>query len=300
MAQALLAAPPSDRERVERTVALIARRGYAVPAARLGRLCWGGPLTEGRVLAVAQASPNLSLECGLVVARDLRPGAGAIAARASQHERSAPAYLEMARRFVRRLVSLCPSVLAVSVAGSLASGGFRPSDDVDLNLVVEDGHRHIAYVMLNFLGVLHAMPRRSKPVDAHTRRPIAPRLMTANLILERSQCFPLARQDEDMAYELLAAEPMFGLGMWRAVVAGNPGLVECFPQLGEIQGSAVITPTPRLPAALQPSWLDPAARSLGGWGWRYMQWSRRHSPEALARVEYVRRTMRPYALFDSE
>jgi hypothetical protein len=30
-----------------------------------------------------------------------------------------------------------------------------------------------------------------------------------------------------------------------------------------------------------------------------MQWTRRDHPGALARVAYVRATMRPYALFDS-
>jgi hypothetical protein len=29
-----------------------------------------------------------------------------------------------------------------------------------------------------------------------------------------------------------------------------------------------------------------------------MQWTRRRHPGALARVEYVRSTMRPYTLFD--
>jgi hypothetical protein len=37
---------------------------------------------------------------------------------------------------------------------------------------------------------------------------------------------------------------------------------------------------------------------LGEGAWRYMQWTRRHHPEALARVAYVRSTMRPYTLFD--
>ena len=35
--------------------------------------------------------------------------------------------------------------------------------------------------------------------------------MTANLILERSQCHPLQRQDEDMAFEFLIGQPVFGL-----------------------------------------------------------------------------------------
>jgi len=46
--------------------------------------------------------------------------------------------------------------------------------------------------------------------------------------------------------------------------------------------------------------LDGAAQAVGGAAWRYMQWTRRHRPEALARVAFVRRTMRPYTLFDSQ
>ena len=40
------------------------------------------------------------------------------------------------------------------------------------------------------------------------------------------------------------------------------------------------------------------ARALGESAWRYMQWTRRHHPDALERVRYVRSTMHPYALFD--
>src|SRR5207244_6477501 len=120
------------------------------------------------------------------------------------------AYLDLTLAFVRKLIAVAPFIRAVSIAGSLASGGFRASDDVDLNLVVDDGHRHLAYVVVNVLGLLHAMGHRGKPVDDLTRRPIAPRLMTANLILERSQCHPLVRQDEDMAFELLMSETVFG------------------------------------------------------------------------------------------
>jgi hypothetical protein len=187
----------------------------------------------------------------------------------------------------------------VSIAGSLASGGFRASDDVDLNLVVDDGHRHLAYVAVNLLGLAHALAHRAKPVDDLTRRPVAPRLMTANLILERSQCLPLQRHDEDMAFELLMAEPVFGARVIDEIVAANPALLEHFPQLANKPAPLLIEPPRnRLPAALFPGFLDGAARVLGESAWRYMQWTRRNHPDALARVRYVRSTMRPYTLFD--
>jgi hypothetical protein len=246
------------------------------------------------------ASSDLTLEHGLVLTRSDSGRAGEIAARAAAHDADAPHYLAMTVRFVHTLVSFAPFIRSVSIAGSLASGGFRASDDVDLNLIVDDGRRHLAYVAVNTLGLLHALRHRSKPVDDLTRRPFAPRLMTANLILERSQCHPLLRQDEDMAFEVAMSRPVFGLDVFDDVVQANPALLDHFPQLRYRSPALVIDPTSRarLPAWLFPSFLDGVARRVGAAAWHYMQWTRRGRPEALARVAYVRATMRPYSLFD--
>jgi hypothetical protein len=281
-----------------RTVALLERRGYAVTPDRLGEICLGGSVSQAEVEGVASTNPNLSLGNGLVVSPSLAPAVSRITRRAASHHDNASRYLEITLGFVRTLVRLCPFVLSVSVAGSLASGGFLVSDDVDLNLIVADGHRHLAYVALNVLGVAHALRFRHKPVDAHSQRPLASRFMTANLILERSDCFPLARQDEDMAYELLASEPVYGIALWRQVVATNPGLLEHFPQLDGRRCPAAMRIRPILPGWLFPAGLERPARALGQLSWRFMQWTRRRRPEALARVAYVRQTMQPYTLFE--
>jgi hypothetical protein len=289
----------SVSDRVWQTVRLLQRRGYALTPARLGSMCLGGPLPEGTVRWAVAASPELTIAEGLVVERAAVARAGAISARATAHESDSAAYVPMTRRFVSALVAVAPFIRSVSVAGSLASGGFRDSDDVDLNLIVEDGHRHLAYVAVNVLGLLHALAHRAKPVDDLTRRPIAPRLMTANLILEVSQCHPLARQDVDMAYELLIAEPVFGPEVLDDLLDSNPALLDHFPQLAEKRAPLRIDgPSARLPKSLFPAVLDGAARRVGVAAWRYMQWTRRRHPEALARVAFVRSTMRPYTLFD--
>jgi hypothetical protein len=287
-------------ERVRRTIALLRRRGYALPASRLAEMCLGGPVSEADVRWTVAAHPELAIAEELVVESDARGRADAIRSRSLAHGRESGAYIDLTVAFVRKLVAAAPFIRSVSIAGSLASGGFRASDDVDLNLIVDDGHRHMAYVVVNFLGILHAMGHRAKPVDDLTRRPIAPRLMTANLILERAQCLPLERQDEDMAFELLVAEPVFGLEAVHEVLNANRGLLEHFPQLVQRPAPLLIkTPSRRLPKALYPSMLDVPARYLGESAWRYMQWTRRNRPDALARVAYVRATMRPYTLFDA-
>lgn len=289
----------SVSDRVRQTVRLLQRRGYAVTPLRLGGLCLGGPLPEDEVRWAVAASPELTIAEGLVIERAVMARARDISARAIAHESDSVAYLPMTSRFVRALVAVAPFIRSVSVAGSLASGGFRASDDVDLNLIVDDGHRHLAYVAVNVLGLLHALAHRAKPVDDLTRRPIAPRLMTANLILEVSQCHPLERQDVDMAYELLVAEPVFGAESIDDVLDSNPALLDHYPQLADKRRPLCIDPPSwRLPKSVFPAFLDGAARRVGVAAWRYMQWTRRRHPEALARVAFVRSTMRPYTLFD--
>ena len=296
----LRAPATSISDRVRRTVALLGRRGYAVTPARLAELCLGGCVSEDDVRWAIAAHRDLNIAADLVVDHDAVDRAGEIRERSLAHGAESAAYIKMAIDFVRTLVVVAPFIRSVSIAGSLASGGFRASDDVDLNLIVDDGHRHLAYVAINLLGLLHALLHRTKPVDDLTRRPIAPRLMTANLILERSQCRPLLRQDEDMAFELLVSEPVFGLGELSKVVDENPRLLEHFPQLARRTAPLMIDAAKRrLPRALFPRLLDAPARLLGQSAWRYMQWTRRHHPVALARVAYVRATMRPYTLFDS-
>jgi hypothetical protein len=289
----------STPDRVRQTVGLLQRRGYAQSPARLGGLCLGGALSEEEVRWAVAATPALTMAGGLVVERAAVARVSEIRSRAMAHESEAAPYLPMTARFVRALVQAAPFIRSVSVAGSLASGGFRASDDVDLNLIVDDGHRHLAYVAVNVLGLLHALAHRAKPVDDLTRRPLAPRLMTANLILERSQCHPLERQDEDMAYELLVSEPVFGIETFNEVLGSNPALVDHFPQLAcKPPPRQVDPPAWSLPDQLFPTGLDGVAHWIGQGAWRYMQWTRRHHPDALARVAYVRATMRPYTLFD--
>ena len=287
-------------DRVGRTVALLRRRGYAVTVSRLAELCLGGSVSDDDIRWAVAATPHLAIAQDLVIDRAALDGAVQIRGRSLAHEMEAGGYVQLTLAFVRNLVAIAPFIRSVSIAGSLASGGFRATDDVDLNLIVDDGHRHIAYVAVNLLGLAHALRHRSKPVDDLTRRPIAPRLMTANLILESSQCRPLRRQDEDMAFEVLVAEPVFGMEAIRDMVDANPRLLEHFPQLAGRPAPLLMDgPKRRLPGALYPALLDAPARYLGESAWRYMQWTRRHSPDALERVAYVRSTMRPYPLFDS-
>src|SRR3982751_480640 len=117
-------------DRVRRTVPLLRRRGYALDPSRLGEVCLGGHVSELEVRWAAAAAPDLAIAEDLVVERDVVASAGAIRARAASHRMESLPYPASPRRFVRKLVAVAPFVRSVSIAGSLASGGFRASDDV--------------------------------------------------------------------------------------------------------------------------------------------------------------------------
>ncbi len=298
MISAAVEAHAGTRERIRRTVALLERRGYAYPPERLAEILIGGPVPAPVVLAAAVSDPALEVAGRLVIRRSTALRLDAVQERRRGHGRDAAAYLPVALGFIAALIACAPFIRSVAIAGSLASGGFRAADDVDLNLIVEDGHRYQAYVVLNVLGALHALRHRGKPVDAHTRRPLAPRLMTANLVIEESQCFPLQRQDEDMAYEMLACQPVHGAAFFGHVVDSNPGLAEHFPQLAARTAPLAAELSSPVPGWVYPRLLEGPARAVGRAAWRYMQWTRRRDPAALARVAFVRSTMHPYALFE--
>jgi hypothetical protein len=266
---------------------------------RLAQVCLGGPCTPADVLAAVSGDPLLTLAEGLVVLRADASRAPFIRARAEGHALCAPRFLHEARGFARAVSRALPFIDGVAVAGSLASGGFRLTDDVDLNLLVSAGRRHLAYVAVNALGVLHAVRHRGKPVDALSRRPLSPRVMTVNLVLDEEQCHPLARQDEGMAFEILMSLPVQGHSAWRALIAGNPHLARHFPQLLAYAPDAEEPLAPRLPRWCFPRALDTPARGMGHAAWRALMWTRRGDREALQRVEHVRATMRPYTLFDA-
>lgn len=293
-----LGSEPDLAGRLSATASLLEQRGYAVAPARLAGLCLGGEVSERSAQAAIAASPDLEVRGGLVLDRRRGLDPVAVGARAKAHAGASAAYLPATLAFVRALVRTAPFVISVAIAGSLASGGFAPADDVDLNLVVEDGHRHLAYVLLNALGIAHALRYRGKPVDDLSRRPLAPRVMTANLILERSDWLPLRRTDPQMALELLVQEPVFGADFLDVGIARNPALLAHFPQLTGRTPRWAVKAGRRAPGWLFPAALDGAAREVGSAAWRYMMWTRRRRPDALRRVELVRSTMRPYALFD--
>src|SRR5258708_20028870 len=142
---AVVAPAPSASDRVWQTVALLRRRGCAVPAAGAAELCAGGSLRESEGRWAVPASPDLSIAEDLVVDHRSLGRVKEIHRRALTHLTDSQVYIEMTLRYVRRLLQVAPFVRSVSIAGSLPSAGFRASDDAHLHLILHARYLHTPY-----------------------------------------------------------------------------------------------------------------------------------------------------------
>ena len=223
---------PNDLEaRILETAQLMDRRGYGVTLEHFARLLYGGSETPADVRASLGTIHHLSMEDGLVIRNDRRGEADGMRSRQATHLKHAAEAEVLAHDFAGRLVSSCPLVKSVSLTGSMASGGFDPGDDVDLNIVAANGAKYTVYFWALLLSTVTSLRNRSKPTDEMSPLPFLPKIICVNVVWEDRQVRPLVRQDKWIAYELLMHRPIVGAAHWRGVLADNLWLEGHFPQV---------------------------------------------------------------------
>ncbi len=289
--------------RVEATVRLVQRRGYAIPLKTLSEWLMGGVEPEERVYEAVLQNENLAISSGLVHSHNFSPERLTKSLqRQALHREHQKQYWTEVERYVRELVQHTPQIRSVCLAGSMSAGGFVHSDDVDFNLFVEPGTRYTSYLQANLQALGFSLRHRHRPTDAHTQRPLLPKLMSINVIWTADQVQPFARHDSAMALEIFLSKPLWGENYFRAVLDQNLWLKEYFPQLFDPKPSKSIIGVPILRQMAPPpnSVLEQASRMLTYSAWRWVMWTRRRNPEALARVAHIRRCQSPYGLFQEK
>ncbi|MFQ5837980.1 MAG: nucleotidyltransferase domain-containing protein [Thermoplasmata archaeon] len=215
-------------------------------------------------------------------------------------------YLGIARKYASELATICPFVKTIALCGSLATGGFSEEDDIDLNIITEDGSRYITYLAANLLGLKYSLGLRGKPVDRLHRMPLLPKVICVNLIVEEAWTKPFARQDEQMAFELLVSRPFYGAEYFRRMLESNLWLNLFFPQIYQNEVGqevrAAKTPFQRALRGVCRSrhirlLLDRICRMISWALYEYVHWTRRKDQEASERVSYIKRVKEPYEVF---
>ncbi|UFP95983.1 hypothetical protein [Gloeobacter morelensis] len=285
-------------ERIFATLALIERRGFCVELGCLAEWLVGGAVAAGELRAAVERTEGLHISGDLVHTDRLDPTAvRRTLERQQAHPEAARRWWSTVEAYVEQLVSHCPQIRCVALAGSMAAGGFVETDDVDFNLFVEDDTRYTTYLQANVIALGFSARHRRRPTDAHTRRPFLPKLMSINVIWAEAEVRPFVRQDGAMALELFLSRPLWGDNYYRSVLGCNRWLDGYFPQFGAADFLCPAARSHRTSPWCR--WRERFSYAAAYAGWRWVMWTRRHNPEALARVELVRKYQHPYALFGS-
>jgi len=221
--------------------------------------------------------------------------------RSEANSKHAAAYLDLALKYSRELASHCQFMLATAAAGSISTNGVDIGDDVDLNLIVEDGTKYVAYLASLLLGLKYSLRYGEILGNGGLKK-----LICVNVIWTISDTSPFLRQDDSLAFELMLSEPLLGSDEFRRVLDRNEWVREAFPQAYRDGGEELPRPQPSaVGRALGAFLAHPCLRAVADKACRFIAWSvytiyhwiRRNDREARARLELVKRLKYPYEVF---
>jgi len=258
----------------------------------------GGPESLIDLRTLIESSPHIGVYDGFVCLRGHEALIGKSRPRVTENGLRNGEATAIAVDFARSLLRACPLVDCVALSGSVATGGYVPTDDVDLDIFVWDHAKYLTYALALALGFLVSLRSRK---GGRLRK-----VVCINVIWTRSQAEPFARNDEALAFELLHCRPIFGALHFRQVITSNPWLLLFFPQLGSVN------PTDRTPPDVSPigrivRWVgshlvlltlaDRVGRLLSHAVYEFAHWFKRNDLEAMERLAFLREVKFPYEVF---
>lgn len=289
--------PWSDRdleERVKGTLELMASRGYNPSSEHLASGLLGGVADVPDVEAAIEAAEGMDLHEGLAFVEG-KSYIDMCKRRLEANSHHQPLYRRIAEAYTRDLVAACPWVKCVMLVGSVATGGLCEGDDLDLNLVVEDGRKYSTNLIGGLLNRKYSFRYRNQLVREREGHYIIPMVVCLNIIWEESQVSPLARQDEQVAYELFSGEVLHGEEFHRYMLARNAWLRHFYPQMYDEAVGSPGHPGPR--GAVRVGVMERLSRGTLFAFDRLVRLYLTRRPSAVERMEYWDDLKHPYGLY---
>jgi len=272
--------------------------GYAPTIDALEEELFGGKTDPDRLSEAIAGSPRLWCVDGLVCLKGqehllVKSRQRVLANRVVNGEARA-----IAESFVAELLRFCPFVECVALSGSVASGGYVPSDDIDLDLFVPDGTKYLTYAVALGLGIRFALLHRN---GGRFRKVIC-----VNVVWTDRQTSPFVRNDASLAFELLHCRPLVGSVYFRETIDRNAWIRGYFPQIAIEIGRDLARPNPNLLGRLF-GWVAGHPRLLAATErmgratsftvYTAVHWIHRHDKMAMERLEFLKRVKYPYEVF---
>ncbi len=292
--------------RVETTLNLVHRWGYAPRVEDLARQLIGGPAPVELVAAAVRASNLVRVDDGFVVLAGHETLLDESRFRTSRNETANGEARRLAQEFAEALARVCPFVESVGLSGSVASGGYTEGDDIDFDLFVKDGTKYTVYLIANVLGLRYSLRHRRRSVDPQQKIVFLPKVVCINVVWPAAETKPFSRQDPGLAFELLRCEPLVGTERFAEVLSGNPWIDRYLPQARTRRWVTDLPAMPnrtsrllaRLYARPWSRWLlERLSRGISYAMYRVAQELRHPDARARERMEFLRRAKYPYEVF---
>lgn len=272
--------------------------GYAPTIEALAEELFGGRTDTNRLCEAIGASPGLCLVDGLVCLKGrehllAKSRQRILANRVVNGEARA-----IAESFAAELLRFCPWVECVALSGSVASGGYVSSDDIDLDLIVPDGTRYLTYAFALGIGIRFAL--------IHQNGGRFRKIICINVVWTDTQTSPFSRNDASLAFELLHCQPLFGSLHFREMIERNAWILGYFPQIARGLGRDLPRPRPNLLGRFF-GWVashprlsaatERMARAASFTVYTSVHWIHRHNRAEMERFEFLKRVKYPYEVF---
>lgn len=289
----------SDLEnRVRRTLQLAHRWGYAPTIEALGENLLGGLESQEKLLAAARTAGDVVVQDGFAHIAGYAHLLEKSKRRVGAHARHNGWATAIARDYARTLVRSCPLVECICLSGSTASGGYDATDDIDFDLFVMNDAKYLVYLVALVLGLNVSLRNRG---HARLRK-----ITCVNVLWTESEWRPFARQDEDLAYELLRCRPLVGARKFAEVIAANDWARTYFPQLGDNPVSSEAFSRPNVfgrflrSIARRPRLLrafNELSRVATHAIYSFAHWLDRKDSDKVNRLRFLQRAKFPYEVF---
>src|SRR2546428_4406491 len=218
-------------ERAGETLKIMHRWGYSPTVDALAKNLLGGSVPPSDLVRALGSQAQIELRDGFVSLLGHADLVQRSSERVESHRALNGDAWSVARAFTEDLASLCPFVRCVAVCGSLASGGYANSDDLDFDLFVKSGTKYVSYLLATLVGLRYSWRYRKRKLSRIHQVWTLPKLICVNVVWSEDEVKPFIRRDADVAFELLRCQPLFGAAYFDQVCQDNEWVAFYFPQL---------------------------------------------------------------------
>jgi hypothetical protein len=285
-------------ERIITTLRIVEERGYNLTLKTLSENLIGGKVEQEKLEDYVKQMEDVEFD-GFFVATSGHLKAKKCQDRIVTNMRLQKRYHSIVEEFLSDFLKMCPWVHCVLIAGSMASEGLSKGDDIDLDVIVEDGTKYSTWLLGLFLCFRYSL-RYKREFSVRWYNSLA-RVICLSVIWEAHQTNPFQRRDGQLAYELLTARVLYNKDYFRRLVQGNIWLKSWFPQLlQKYSGDDCWSDRPNKEDKKKIPFFIEGLCHLGIIFLYYIIRSSIFWHDSLRdRMDYVNKVKRPYAILDN-